>query len=296
MRVLITGGSGFIGSRISYYLLKKKFKVICLVNKKRINLKNKNLEKLYISNIIKNSYSKNIDAIIHCASKTPVNCNNDKKIFVENLDLMKKLLNFAEVKNVKNFIFLSSMSVYGSKNVKIYKENNNFNKPDIYGKSKRLCEKMLINYDKQKSKAEFKFISIRLPGVVGLNSHSNFISDSVKKILTNKRITVSNPDTFFNNIVYVNSLVNFIIKFIKTKKSKINVINLGSSNKMKIKEIFDFIYIKLKKENKVDWIKTNKNPFIIDFKKALKIGYKPMTVKNSLSKYLSEIKKRKFII
>ena len=78
MRVLITGGSGFIGSRILHYFLKKKFNVICLINKNKINLKNKNLEKLYINDIIKNSYSKNIDVIIHCASKTPINCDNNK--------------------------------------------------------------------------------------------------------------------------------------------------------------------------------------------------------------------------
>lgn len=288
MRVLITGGSGFIGSKILHYFLKKKFNVVCLVNKNKIGFENKNLEKLYINDIIKNVYSKNIDAIIHCGSKTPTNCNNNKKIFDENLDLMKKLLNFSRVKNIKNFIFLSSISVYGTKNVKIYRENNRFNKPDIYGKSKRECEKMLLKYEKQNYKKNFKSISIRLPGVVGLGSHGNFISETTKKIISGQRIEVSNKSSYFNNIVFVDDLAKFVLKIIKKKKLKHKFVNLASNKKIKIADVIKIIYSRFDTKKNIKWIKTKKKSFCIDFSNAVECGYKPDSVKNSLIKFTSD--------
>ena len=225
---------------------------------------------------------------MHCASKTPINCDNNKKIFNENLDLMKKLLNFSKVKNIKNFIFLSSISVYGKKNVKIYKENNRFNKPDIYGQSKRACEKMLQKYEKQNYINNFKFISIRLPGVVGFGSHGNFISEITKKIISGQRIEVSNKLSYFNNIVFVDDLAKFILRVIKIKKLKHEFVNLASNKKIKIADIIKIIYRRFDIIENVKWIKTKKKSFCIDFSHALKCGYKPVSVKKSLIKFTND--------
>ena len=291
MKVLITGASGFIGSRITNYFVKKKVKVLCLKNVKKIKLEHKLIKKIGIKFLNKSSYKDKIDAIIHCASKTPSNCTNDKA-FYENIQLMKMLLNFSKQKKIKYFIFLSSVSVYGLIKSKILKESNSFNSPNSYGKSKINCEKMLINFKKKNKKNGFKAISIRLPGVVGRGSHGNFISETTKKIFRNKKVVIFNPNSFFNNIIFVNSLSNFILKLIKKKKINIDFINLASSQKIKIIDVINYIYLKLKKKNNVAWSKIQTNTFTIDISKARKIGYNPLTVKASLNNYLNEFRKK----
>ena len=98
---------------------------------------------------------------------------------------------------------------------KILFENYKSYKPNSYGISKIECEQLLINYNKL---TKTPYIILRLPGVVGYGSHSNFITNITKKIYKNEKIVVSNRNDYFNNIVFIDDLSRYILKIIKTKK------------------------------------------------------------------------------
>ena len=183
MKIFITGASGFAGSCIADFFLKKKHKVIASYYNNPIKIKNIRKVKLILTKKI--LIKDNIDTIIHCASRTPVNCKRNSLIFNQNVKMMKNLLNLASRKNVKNFIFLSSVSAYGKINKKTLFENNRSISPNKYGQSKVICENLLYSYGKKQK--SFKFLSLRLPIVVGNGSHSNFISEITKKITQTER-------------------------------------------------------------------------------------------------------------
>jgi len=288
MNILVTGASGFIGSRVANFLSNKKFRIFCNYNNKLIKIKK--VKKIRLS-ITKNfNIKSSIDVIIHCASKTPVNSNNNKITFNQNVNMMKSLINFSKKKNVKCFIFLSSMSAYGIIKKKILFESYKPYKPNSYGKSKIECEQLLIDYSKI---TKTPYLIIRLPGVVGLGSHSNFITEITKKIFKNEKIIVSNRNDFFNNIVFIDDLSKYILKIIKTKKIRYNLINLASKNKLKISNLINFIYEKLKiKNKKIIWIKNKKRSFTINLNKASQNGYSSSSVKKSLENYIMEIKNK----
>ena len=281
--ILITGGSGFIGSRIAD-VLKKKHNVICTYYNSPIKIKN--IKKIKLSITKKIIIKEKIDIVVHCASKTPANCSKDSVVLNQNLKMMKNLLDLVKKKNIKSFVFLSSISAYGKINKKILFESHKPNKPTIYGKSKLVCEKLLSNLSKKNK--DFKFLSIRLPGVVGFGSESsgNFISKITKKI------EVSSKLSYFNNIIFVDDLAKFVMKCIDTKKLKYEFINIASNKKIRILDVIKFIYLRLNIKENVKWIKTENKSFCIDFSNALKCGYKPVSVKRSLINFTNDHLKR----
>jgi nucleoside-diphosphate-sugar epimerase len=284
VNIFITGASGFVGSRLAQYFSKKNF-IICNYYNRKINIKN--VKKINIDITKKIKIKENIDVIIHCASKTPVNCRVDKTIFDSNIIMMKNLIKLAKEKKVKNFIFLSSVSAFGKIKKAILLEKDQSRKLNIYGKSKIVCENLLYNNFKKNSFCNF--LSIRLPGTVGLGSHGNFISETTKKILEDKKIKVSNKNSYFNNIIFIKDLFNFIKNFISQKK-KINYkfVNIASKNKIKIKDVIDLLYRSLKRKKNIQWINSNEMSFYIDFRNALKCGFRPKSVKNSIINYGKE--------
>ena len=89
--ILLTGSEGFIGNNVKNILCKKKFKVYCLVRKKKKNLKNIFYIKKNYSNKI--FFNKKCDVVIHCAAKSPEKNKFQRKDYNENILITKKIIN-----------------------------------------------------------------------------------------------------------------------------------------------------------------------------------------------------------
>jgi len=128
MKILITGGCGYVGTVLTEMLLQQKYKVTVVDTQWFGNVlkKNKNLKiiKMNISNIHKLSLKK-IDVIIHLANiaNDPSAELNPKLTWDVNVLFTNKLINQAIKFGVKKFIYASSGSVYGLKNEKKVTEN-----------------------------------------------------------------------------------------------------------------------------------------------------------------------------
>lgn len=281
MKILITGAGGFIGKTlcqrlnnkftitgISKKFEKKKYRIIKHNLKKKINIK------------------ETFDYIIHVAAEIPSKYN-DQYIYHSNIKMTKNILKFADENGVFNLIYFSSMAVYDTNKKKNISEKTRLlkNLKNDYSKSKIESEKYIKNWVNKKKNN--KALILRIPGIVGKDSHSNFISEIVKKIRDDKKIIIFNYNEKFNNIVHVNEIVKFIIKQLEIFKKKFLILNFGSKKAIKIKEVLELISKKFNYDiKKIENLKSNKNSFLINFKKALKYGFKPLTVKQSLLKYI----------
>ena len=108
MNILITGSRGFVGGRLSTFLVKKGYKVTKLSRYNKQGFKKINW----------NSYKqlakvcRGKDVLINCLGVDINHANDFKKANLVNSFLPKKLLSIADKQGVKYFIFLSTYHVY----------------------------------------------------------------------------------------------------------------------------------------------------------------------------------------
>ena len=188
--VLITGGSGYVGSRLIYKLLDEtNYKIInydlSLFGDRHLPRHENFLyykeditdHKKFEEVIIKNK----VDAVLHlaCISNDPtyeLNSELSKKI---NFDCFEDIVKISKRHKVKKFIYASTCSVYGISDSPNVVETNELKPITDYNKYKALCEPILQKYlDKN-----FKGIIIRPATVCGFSEKMRF--DLTVNILTN---------------------------------------------------------------------------------------------------------------
>ena len=159
MRILLTGGSGYLGSILARKLLANKHSVRILDNflfgkESLADIKNKKLE-LVTGDIrdlsIVGKSLKNIDSVIHLASIVGTqSAELDPKASMEiNFMATRNIAELCKIYKIKQFIFASTCSVYGAQpDQQLIAENSEVNPLDSYGLSKFQSERAILQaYD-----------------------------------------------------------------------------------------------------------------------------------------------------
>ena len=193
MKILVTGGAGYIGSHTVVELLNQGFDVVILDNVansneivvKRIEEITGKTPKFYKAsitdkNMLRSLFEKeNIDAVIHFAALKAVGESLEKPIEYYNVNIVGtiNLLDVMKEFNVKNFIFSSSATVYGTENNVPFTEEMKASSTTAspYGYSKVVVERILE--DVCVSDKDFKAISLRYFNPVGAHE-SGLIGES----------------------------------------------------------------------------------------------------------------------
>jgi len=258
----MTGSDGAVGKEIAYLLKKNsKIKLLQLTKNKK---KRKNFFYQDLTKPIEYKFKK-IDAIIHCAAKNPLskNGNSAKNIYLINLKITKNIINFSNKNKIKKIIFLSAMDVYGSINNKILQENYKAIKPNLYGKSKLMSEKLFCN-----KKNYFKTACLRIPGVFisDLTRNRPLIISLIKKVIKNEDLHVYNIKKNFNNIIDPYEIVKFINKILN-REIQSNVYNFSASKPIAFINLLHLIKKIFQSKSKIIEKKRDKISFIISNKK-----------------------------
>jgi len=171
--ILVTGGAGYIGSKISYDLTDLGYNVFIidnlstghkfLVNKKATFYYGDILDFKLVDKIL----SKNkINKIIHLAASLSVeeSQNNPLKYYQSNVEGTRTLLQASVKNNLKSIIFSSTCAVYGDVRNNKVKETDFCEPKSYYGKTKLLAELLIKNYSE---KYQFSYACLRYFNVVG---------------------------------------------------------------------------------------------------------------------------------
>jgi len=218
MKVLVTGGTGFIGSHTVVELLNKGYDVVVVdnfCNSKRYvidrikQLTNKNFSfyecdlcnKSELEKVFK---SESIDAVIHFAAlkSGADSIRNPGLYYHNNIDSTHNLVDLMEKYGVKRIIFSSSATVYGnSKNVPIRENEPVGNVISPYGMTKYLDELYLFN--RAELTKDFKVIAFRYFNPIGAHPSGLIGEDSPDDVPNNLMLyllKVANKELPYLNI------------------------------------------------------------------------------------------------
>lgn len=254
--ILITGGFGYIGGNLIKLLLNSHYKI--RVSTRNIDNiffnKNENLEIINIDFASKKSLNEactGVETIIHLASlnsqETSQNYELSQKI---NVNGTSNLLESAAKSGVKQFIYLSSVHVYGTPLEGILSESSQLNPKSPYAKSKYLVENII---KESSSKFKIKTLIFRLSNAVGppiskdVNCWMLFVNDISKQaVQTNKIILKSNP-SLQRDFISVETVSKILCEALSIKSPLWNfpIINMSSGISYTLAEVANIVHTKI---------------------------------------------------
>ena len=246
MKILVTGGAGFIGSNIVDELIEKKHKVVIVDNLATGNIKNVNkkakfykvsvCDKKKIDEIFK---KEKIDIVIHHAAQLDVRKSVENPCFDADVNI-KGALNILEAcKNtkVKKIIFASSGgTIYGECGSKAPDEKSFANPLSPYGVAKLSVEHYIKAYS---ALYGLKYTILRYANVYGprqdVNGEAGVVAIFIGKMTANKEVFVFGNGKQLRDYVYVKDVVSANIKSLT--KGNNEVINIGTQKTFSVNQL-----------------------------------------------------------
>ena len=172
MKVLVTGGAGYIGSHMLGALHDENYEVVCFDN---LSTGHRDLarcenfiegdlaDKPLLNKVFKNN---NFDAVVHFAASSQVGESIDDpgKYYRNNIANTQNLLDVMIDHNVQKIVFSSTAAIFGNPQYVPIDEDHPSNPINPYGRSKLLIEHMLADYD---AAHNLKFVSLRYFNAAG---------------------------------------------------------------------------------------------------------------------------------
>lgn len=294
-KILITGGTGFIGKFLVKELQNKNNKIFIITRKKRFFKNNKEL--IYIKcDLLKISQKEatllkkeigDIDFSFYLAAKLPsISQNNSIKSYIE--ENLIPFMNFLDYFNtsIKKIVFSSTIDIYGYPKEINYDENTNPNPLTPYALAKLMCELYLEYYCKVNKK---EFSIVRFSQVYGPNEPLlRVIPFILNAIIKEKPFTLIGRGLDQRKFLYVKDAVKGLINAALFGQNDVyHIAGREINTVMDVIRIAEKIFKRKLKINKKNINQPIKNT-VPSIKKAENVlKYKP---KYNLEQGLSEIK------
>lgn len=233
MRVLITGGSGFIGSRLVEELLKGKHEVI-IYDK----VMSKKYPDLTLIGDVRNKAElerscNQIDIVYHLAAEHADDVR-PKSLYDEvNVGGAINLVNACENQGVHRIVFTSSVAIYGL-NRGTPNESTDPQPFNDYGRTKFEAENIFIKWAK---KSDLKSLTILRPSVVFGEKNRGNVYNLINQITSGKFIMVGNGLNK-KSMTYVGNITAFL-DFTMKSKNGISIYNFADKPDLNSNEIVD---------------------------------------------------------
>lgn len=254
MRVLVTGGAGFIGSHLVERLLNDNYEVISIDNftlgiqdnvDKFLDNPNFKFFKININDtenfcdILKNEQ---IDFVYHIAANSDIR-KSSKNPLIDYRDTFMTTFSVLELmrrKNIKNLFFSSSAAIYGDKHEKHLCEDLGSLLPiSYYGGAKLASENFISAYAHMN---DLNVVTFRFSNVIGPNLTHGVIYDFVRKLENNpNELEILGDGNQTKPYIYITDLIDCIMHVTKNMKPGVEIYNVGVDTTISVTKIADIV-------------------------------------------------------
>jgi nucleoside-diphosphate-sugar epimerase len=236
MRVLVTGGSGFVGSRLVESLAEQHDVWVVgrtpVEGRRGFNWVNWDLA----SPLVGGSLPAQLDAVVHLAQ------SRDYRLFPEsapaiariNVGATVELLDHARQAGAKRFVFASSGGIYGGSDVPI-KEDARARPPDFYLATKVASETLADTY-----RPLFDVVNLRLFFVYGRGQGPDrFITRLVRRVMAGDAVILYGSEGIRVNPIHVSDVVRVVVASLGVDGS--HVVNVAGPDVLTLRRLTELI-------------------------------------------------------
>lgn len=257
MKVLVTGGAGFIGSHVVEVLNAQGARVFVLDDFSHAECKNLDglQYELICGDIKENSLFKKlprVDAVIHEAAVTDTTLADDTRMMMVNFEGFKNVLNFCSSRNIK-LVYASSAGTYGD-GPSPMRETQGARPLNTYAFSKYMCDVEMLKAIKGKGMpliVGLRYFNVYGPREYHKEKSASMIYQLYLQMKANKAPRIFKHGEQKRDFIYVKDVASFTACALSLKKSA--VINIGTGAARSFNDIIAILNKELKKNLSPDY-------------------------------------------
>jgi len=249
MKILVTGGAGFIGSHLVDRLVETNDVTVIdnlssgkeeFVNEKAVLIKEDLLNSDKIS-----KHLEDIDTVYHIAANPDVKigAENTKIHLEQNIIATYNVLEAMRKNNIKKIAFTSSSTVYGSAPMPTPEDYGPLKPESLYAASKLACEALISSYCYTFDMQSWLF---RFANIIGERSTHGVIYDFINKLKKNpKELEILGNGKQEKSYLHVKECIDAMIFTVKNSNENVNIFNIGSEDTISVTEIANIVSEKM---------------------------------------------------
>ncbi|MHB8172951.1 MAG: GDP-mannose 4,6-dehydratase [Nitrospirota bacterium] len=298
MKILVTGGAGFIGSSVTEKLLARGDEVVVIdcfdefydpkIKKNNIETALKNPSYKLVEGdirdlkLLKDLFKREkFDRVFHLAARAGVRPSIIDPLLYEDVNVRgtMNLLEAAKDNNLPGFIFASSSSIYGSNKKVPFVETDNVDNPvSPYAATKKACELILHTYHHLYN---LNISCLRFFTVYGPRQRPEMAIHKFTRLIDQgKPVTMFGDGTSRRDYTYIDDIADGVLKAIDLNFA-FEIFNIGESQTTELRRLIELIEKSLGKKANIEQLPDQPGDVGItyaDITKSKKmLGYDPRT-------------------
>ena len=290
-RVLVTGGTGFVGGVICQRLKLLGYEVWGTCRTPPCSLYANNIFWIRPEDVLRPEFSGFFDFVVHSAAHspasivTPKSADGGMELLRSNIGLLSDTLAYLKNSRVRRFIFLSSVSVYDDRAPSVVDEITPTECSTPYGLSKLLGENLIRDF------CPVPYTILRLPGILGPNAQPVWLVKCIRSAILGQKIVAYNKGRLFNNALWALDLANFCDTLFRSHDAGSDLFLLGLDSEILVEDIFIKISCLLEKSLDLEW-RNESSGFLLNISKGIRAGFTSTSIDEVLGAQISYEKLR----
>jgi len=296
LKVLVTGGGGFVGRNLTERLISDGHEVtITATGSEPVDNVHKvlymSLEGIDWSYLCKQKF----DVLFHQMANNDTRCLDEEEVWRANVYGPTKLFNIVLNSGCKKFVYASSTAVYGLSQAP-YTEETEISPLTPYSESKAEFDTFAMNFakDNDVSVIGLRYCNVYGPGESQKGKRMSMIGQIIRKFLSDENVVLFKDGTQSRDWVYIKDVVEANILSMKSEKT--GIYNIGGGGSWSFIEVFNEILIEIRLPSSIEYIDCPFPESYQDYteccidKAKRELGYMPKyDLKSGIEEYIRSI-------